>query len=139
MFLFTKDVIGRYFKDYKVLADTQIAIPIFVVEGESNIKMDKSNLNKGYDFKIKNYEEEKINDVDFKYTIYFESDIQDKINLNLQKDGTDMRIINNQTEEMIMKSGEKINHLYHLEIETKEESNEIIGNVTIKVLAEQMN
>lgn len=113
-------------------------MPVFVVEGESNIKIDKNNLDKVYNFYIKNYEEEKINDVDFKYTICFESNIQDKINLNLEKDGNNIIVNNNKTEEIIMKSEEKVEHLYHLKIEPKEDVDELIGTLNIKVLANQM-
>lgn len=135
--LFSKHVIGKYVGHQKTAGEVQVASPVLVVEGEQCITIDKNHPEKEYDFLVKNYTEEKINDVIFEYTIYLQTNIKDKINLQLNKEEEEIKLANGQTEKIRMDSGEKIEHGYHLKIETKEEADEVIGNITIKVLAEQ--
>ena len=91
---------GTYSKFFgKILGEskTEIAEPVFVLENTDKKIVDNSNQEVDYYFKVKNYNNSSINEVNLKYILEI-TPIQDKaITLTLYKDNQKIDLNNQKT------------------------------------------
>ncbi len=140
---FTGYSLGKGFTSTKINAKTQIAKPILVVENNPSIDITALKNTGNYDFKIKNYnEKEEINQIMLKYYIEIISKYNETITFKIYKDGKEIPLENNKTQEILLANNTKEEQNYKLEINyDKNKSNlkeDIIQDVQIKIHSEQI-
>ena len=133
--------LGKQLTDVSIDTNAQIAKPILVVE--NNPAIDNKNNKGSYDFKVKNYNEvNEINQVPLKYSIEILTKTDESISFKLYKNNQEVALINNKTDEMLIKPNEKQEENYKLEIvydSGKSVTNKnILEQVQIKVHSEQV-
>lgn len=135
--------LGKQLTDVSIDTNAQIAKPILVVENNPAIDINNKNNKGSYDFKVKNYNEvNEINQVPLKYSIEILTKTDESISFKLYKDNQEVALINNKTDEMLIKPNEKQEETYKLEIvydSGKSVTNKnILEQVQIKVHSEQV-
>lgn len=140
---FTGYSLGKGFTNTKINTKTQIAKPILVVENNPSIDITALKNTGNYDFKIKNYnEKEEINQIMLKYYIEIISKYNETITFKIYKDGKEIPLENNKTQEILLANNTKEEQNYKLEINyDKNKSNskeDIIQDVQIKIHSEQI-
>lgn len=135
--------IGKGIFETDIRSTAEIAEPILVVDNNPAINMTTSNNVGSYEFKVKNYDDtQKITQTDLKYNIELISNINDEVETKLYKNGKEIPMENNKTQDLYFYKNMKEEHNYKLEIMyDKEKSNpieETIQNIQIKVHSEQM-
>ena len=120
-------------------AESSIAKPILVVDGDKNIKIDGIE-DTVYEFSVKNYKGLEISDVDMEYSIQIGNDSEADLQFELVKDGKSITLKNNKTETMKLNGITRDSDNYELTIKYKNNPailEDIEGNVQIKVEAFQ--
>ena len=98
---------------------------------EFNISTDENKSNKiYYTFKITNYRGKDINKKEINYNIKF--DYNDNIKLKLYKNTKKEKLINNETNNINLRSNKKEEQLYKLEIDIPDKKKDISVNIIIK-------
>ncbi len=133
---------GKEYSKIDINAETQIAKPILVVENNPEINLQTVNDKGYYDFVVKNYNEEgAINQVDLLYNIEILSKLDKAIVVKLYKNGEELKLQDNKTENMTLPKGIEQEEKYQMQIsydKTKETSIEdIVEEIQIKVHSEQ--
>ena len=133
---------GKEYSKIDINAETQIAKPILVVENNPEINLQTVNDKGYYDFVVKNYNEEgAINQVDLLYNIEILSKLDKAIVVKLYKNGEELKLQDNKTENMTLPKGIEKEEKYQMQIsydKTKETSIEdIVEEIQIKVHSEQ--
>ena len=138
---FTGYSIGKEIINVNVNATTQIAKPIMIVENNPSIDITSIKNTGYYDFKVKNYNDNEINQIELKYWIEIISKYDETISFKIYKDNQEIPLTDNKTQEIKLEKNEKREQNYRLEIiydKTKSTSTEeIIQDVQIKVHSEQ--
>ena len=138
---FTGYSIGKEIINVNVNATTQIAKPIMIVENNPAIDITSIKNTGYYDFKVKNYNDNEINQIELKYWIEIISKYDETISFKIYKDNQEIPLTDNKTQEIKLEKNEKREQNYRLEIiydKTKSTSTEdIIQDVQIKVHSEQ--
>lgn len=120
---------AKYINSNKHSINTQIAKPIFIVEGDKEIVIDKYGSTNDYQFSIKNFNNDSISEVSFNYSIEIIADEVVKTQLfhngNLINTNDTFNLAHTTTSE----------HEYILKIEAPED---YTGKVKINVTAYQM-
>ena len=133
--------LAKYTTTDKIDNKLEIAQPIFQVKGTEIAKINSINNIGYYDFIVKNYDKEKIGEVDFLYTIEVISDIDDSVKFELYKNGQLINLENQKTEVMSIKGNIKTEEQYRLKVtydETKgTNGKDILEDVQIKIHSEQ--
>ena len=133
--------LAKYTTTEKIDNKLEIAQPIFQVKGTEIAKINSINNIGYYDFIVKNYDKEKIGEVDFLYTIEVISDIDDSVKFELYKNGQLINLENQKTEVMSIKGNIKTEEQYRLKVtydETKGTNGKyILEDVQIKIHSEQ--
>lgn len=133
--------LAKYTTTEKIDNKLEIAQPIFQVKGTEIAKINSINNIGYYDFIVKNYDKEKIGEVDFLYTIEVISDIDDSVKFELYKNGQLISLENQKTEVMSIKGNIKTEEQYRLKVtydETKgTNGKDILEDVQIKIHSEQ--
>ncbi len=133
--------LAKYTTTEKIDNKLEIAQPIFQVKGTEIAKINSINNIGYYDFIVKNYDKEKIGEVDFLYTIEVISDIDDSVKFELYKNGQLISLKNQKTEVMSIKGNIKTEEQYRLKVtydETKgTNGKDILEDVQIKIHSEQ--
>ena len=133
--------LAKYTTTEKIDNKLEIAQPIFQVKGTEIAKINSINNIGYYDFIVKNYDKEKIGEVDFLYTIEVISDIDDSVKFELHKNGQLINLENQKTEVMSIKGNIKTEEQYRLKVtydETKgTNGKDILEDVQIKIHSEQ--
>ena len=133
--------LAKYTTTEKIDNKLEIVQPIFQVKGTEIAKINSINNIGYYDFIVKNYDKEKIGEVDFLYTIEVISDIDDSVKFELYKNGQLISLENQKTEVMSIKGNIKTEEQYRLKVtydETKgTNGKDILEDVQIKIHSEQ--
>ena len=117
----------------------EIAKPIFVVDGNSNIKID-GNQDTVYKFSVKNFDDINISQTDLNYYIEIVNNSIADLNFILTNNGNIVNLNNNKTELIPLTSSNKQTDEYELKIKYNNNSaieSDIDGNIQIKVEAIQ--
>lgn len=138
MFLFGR-TLSKYSRSVNSNSVAEVAKPVFVVDGEQNIKIDGIE-DIEYTFSVKNYNFQDISDVDMDYTIEIVNSSKANLKFELLRNGTAISLNNNKTNSLNIKGIQRHTDEYKLIV--KYENNpaileDITGNVQIKVEAVQ--
>ena len=120
---------AKYIYSNKASVNVKIANPIFIVEGDKEILIEKYGSTSDYNFIVKNYNEINRSDVSFNYNIDIIAD--DIVKTRLFCDGNLVDISNTFT----LSHNTSIKHEYLLKIEAPED---YYGKVKINVSAYQV-
>lgn len=134
--------LGKGFSNTKVDSKVEIAKPIVVVENDPILDITTKNNMGNYYFKVKNYNgSEEITQVKMKYNIELLTNLAEAIEVKMYKEGKEIPIENNTTQEFIFNKNEKEEHNYRLELKYDKNKassiEEIIQDLQIKVHSEQ--
>lgn len=120
---------------------TQIAEPIFIVEGAEISKINAINNIGYYEFTIKNYNDTKVSEIGFLYTIEVISEENESVKFELYKGDEQIKLDNLKTDKLSISENEKTEQKYKLKVtydKTKgTEGKDILEEVQIKVHSEQ--
>lgn len=115
--LFSGVSLAKAFSKIKIEAKAEIAEPILKIEGDSTINITRSEEEKSYNFKVKNYDETgKITQIDLEYYIKIISDIDEKIYFKIYKNEKELHIDNNKTEYFLLGKEKEQEDNYRIEI-----------------------
>jgi len=132
--------LSKYKQNINGSSTTEVAQPVFVVDGASDILIDGIE-DTIYNFSVKNYDKTSISEVDMNYYIEIVNNSQANLEFILIKDGKNVSLNNNKTNLISLKSLTKQNDEYQLSIKYNNNpavTSDIDGNVQIKVEAVQI-
>lgn len=134
---------GKGYSKTNIESKAEIAKPILIVDNNPVIEINGRKQKEYYDFNVKNYEENgEITQVDLEYYIEILSEVKESISFKIYKNGEEIPLTDNKTENMKLGKEVEQQDNYKLEIiydKTKNKSIEdIIQDVQIKVHSEQM-
>ena len=142
-FVKMKFTYSKYSKSDNTIVSSDVAKPILIFDGESEMNIECLNSNKySYEFSIKNFDGNFISDINFRYYIFFELSQENApilINLYKKSNGIEEKlelknnkIINLETLDIIKNQND-----YRAEILYDTSSKEIMSdNLKIKVLVQ---
>ena len=134
-------VYAKYIQYIEVKSSTEIAKPVFIVEGTEQSKINSINNIGYYEFYVRNYNETEISDIGFNYIIEVISKQDKSITFELYKGDENIVLENLKTEKMYIGANEKIEQKYKLKVTYNKDLNEIgkdiLQEVQIKVHSEQ--
>ena len=127
--------IAKYIEKINIISKTIIAKPIINIEQDEKIVITKIDIEKEieYKFKIKNYNENEISNMEFLYYIELQTNIPEELVecklVDLEED-KEIKLINNKTNEFKIVNG-KYEKEYKLITKLKDEK--LNGNINIKI------
>lgn len=130
---------SKYKKDINTNGTTEIARPIFEVDGSQNILIDGIE-DTVYDFSVKNYNNSGVSEVALNYYIQLENNSDADLTFQLTKNGKLVNLIDNKTSLISLSALDKKSDDYQLTIKYTNNTaitNDIVGNVQVKVEAVQ--
>lgn len=130
---------ARYIKNECLNVVQEIANPVLEIKEGRKVKIDRENNIGVYEFSVKNFDSEKISEIDLWYTIEIISNIREFIKFELYEGGEQVDLKNLKTEQILIKGNEKMEKKYKLKIiyNIGEVSFNIIDNVQINIYSEQ--
>lgn len=134
--------IGKAIHNTNIKNNTRIAKPVLEVEKGSEVIITEDNKRGEYKFKIKNYNQEQITEVDLTYYIeILEEDLNNFIQYQLYKDDKILELKENKTEKMTFNKDIKEEQNYTLKVTYDDSINtieDIMKDIQIKVHSEQL-
>ena len=134
-------VYAKYIQYVEVKSSTEIAKPVFIVEGTEQSKINSINNIGYYEFYVRNYNETEISDIGFNYIIEVVSKQDKSITFELYKEDENIVLEDLKTEKMYIGANEKLEQKYKLKVIYNKDLNEIgkdiLQEVQIKVHSEQ--
>ena len=127
--------IAKYIEKINIISKTKIAEPIINLEQDEKIVIKKIDIEKEieYKFKIKNYNDNEISNMEFLYYIELQTNIPEELVecklVDLEED-KEIKLINNKTNEFKILN-EKYEKEYKLITKLKDEK--LNGNINIKI------
>ena len=127
--------IAKYIEKINIISKTIIAKPIINIEQDEKIVITKIDIEKEieYKFKIKNYNENEISNMEFLYYIELQTNIPERLvecKLVDLEENKEIELINNKTNEFKIKK-KKYEKEYKLITKLKDEK--LNGNINIKI------
>lgn len=139
--ILTGNVIGKSISDVFINAKAEVATPIFQVKTNPEIDITEVNDIAEYQFEVVNYQNDKITDVGFSYTIEIISNLDEYVEFTLFRNGIELNLENNKTKQISMAKEKLTEHKYTLKIMYDKNKigsiYEILDNIQIKVHSEQ--
>lgn len=133
--------IGKSITDIILLSEIEVAKPILEVKSNPEIDVTASNNIGEYEFRVLNYNEKELSEVNLKYFIEIKADVDESIQFYLYKNGQEIKLNNLCTDYMLLEKGEKHEEKYLLKvIYTKQGSQnmeDILQKIQIKIHSEQ--
>lgn len=114
----------------------EIATPVIQIKEGNIAQIDRNNNIGYYEFCVKNFEQEKISEIDFLYTIEIISDLEDKVKFELYSNEQQISMQDLKTNEISLGKNKKIEQSYKLKITynpTVEVSEECMKHIQIKI------
>lgn len=141
MLIFMPKTLAKYATSEKIISETDIAEPIFIVEGTETTKISSINNIGYYEFSIKNYNETNVSETGFLYTIEVISKTDESIQFELYRENEKIELENLKTANIEIKGNEKMEQKYKLKVTYDKvkggEGKDILQEVQIKVHSEQ--
>lgn len=139
--LSTHIVYAKYMTADKKSTKLDVATPIFIVEGGETTKISEINNIGYYEFLIKNFNETKVSEIGFLYTIEIISNTDETIQFELYNEETQIPLKDLKTEELSISGNEKIEQKYKLKViydsSKGNGGKDILEEVQVKVHSEQ--
>lgn len=135
--LFSRCCFGKYFKEVLLESDNIVSKAIILIENDPTIYIN-SIENRTYNFKVKNYDNDEISEVDIEYYIrIFENSIT---MIKIYKNGQEIVKEGNETDKFLLSKNIKQEDDFRIEIIfLNEDDQEIIDQIDIRVCYEQKN
>ncbi len=118
-------------------AFANIAKPILEIRKEQSLFITAQSPRAVYEFEIRNYQEEEVNQVEMEYYLEIVTPKNEAIHFTLYQGETQIPLVENKTEKIKLEKEEKQIHSYRLEIhydQTKQNTQQdIVQNVEIKI------
>lgn len=136
-----KNSFSSFFSKITGRSNTQVATPVFEMENSEKKILNDENTEIDYYFTIKNYDSSNRSQTDLKYTIEILPILDKSITLTLYKDGQEITLNNQKTNEIEIKHNSDYIHSYRLNVKyDREKTNsttDIKENIFIKASANQ--
>lgn len=134
---------GKEHSSVNIDTNARIAEPIVVVENSDPLEINGKNQEEYYNFKVKNYRETgEITQIAMQYWIEIITQTEEAISFRLYKNGEEIPLENNKTENIRLDKGKTQEDCYQLKItydKTKpKEAKDIKQEVQLKVHSEQL-
>lgn len=134
---------GKEHSSVNIDTNARIAEPIVVVENSDPLEINGKNQEEYYNFKVKNYRETgEITQIAMQYWIEIITQTEEAISFKLYKNGEEIPLENNKTENIRLDKGKTQEDCYQLKIiydKTKnKEAKDIRQEVQLKVHSEQL-
>lgn len=137
--MFSTNVLAKYFSKTNINIEGNIIEPIMEIQENKTINITVIE-NKIYDFKIKNFKDEKISSMTIEYYIEILSIQNENIKYKMYKEEKEIKITKNKTDKFILEKDIKQENNWRLEILLNDNSDqEISQEIRIKVHYEQKN
>ena len=107
---------AKSINEYRLRAEGKVAEPVLLVESEEPVQLTKENGVGTYTFKVKNYDEDKVSEVDLKYYIEIIPKISEQVKYKLLKNGIEIVLNNQKTEQIDMFKMEPREDVYTFEL-----------------------
>lgn len=132
---------SSFFGNISGFSATKVAEPVFILENTDKKVLDASNTEIDYYFSIKNYDNNKVNEVKLKYMLEISPKQDDAIVLTLYKDNQIVKLTNQSTSYIALGHTNKENQEYRLNVKydkTKlDDCYDISSNISIRASAIQ--
>ena len=139
--LFTPMVGAKYEAVEILKSSNKIATPIFIVEGTETTKISEINNIGYYEFVIKNFNETKISETGFSYTIEIISNTDESVQFELYQEGQLIELQNLKTNNLSIPGNERVERKYKLKVKYDSSlgtnGKDILEEVQVKVHSEQ--
>lgn len=134
---------GKEHSSVNIDTNARIAEPIVVVENSDPLEINGKNQEEYYNFKVKNYRKTgEITQIAMQYWIEIITQTEEAISFKLYKNGEEIPLENNKTENIRLDKGKTQEDCYQLKItydKTKnKEAKDIRQEVQLKVHSEQL-
>ena len=116
-----------------ISSNTQIAEPILIIENNPSIDITATQNVGTYFFKIKNYNENKLSDVNLKYYIEIISNVDESINFKLYENEKEINLNNNKSDYLKLSKDIRKENEYKLQITYNKDKSTSIGDIIQKV------
>ena len=138
--MFAKNSYARYIKTDNLKGKQEISIPIIEIEKTEAINITDEN-DRYYEFWIKNFKGDKINEIKQFYTIEIVSNINEYMQFELYKEDQEIILEKLKTQPILLDEDIQIEHHYKLKIKYNgnKNNNDIMGKIQIKISSEQEN
>ena len=139
LFLGGSNVFAKYNREISSNSITEVAMPVFIVDGVDDIKIDGIK-DTTYNFSVKNFDEKETSEVDLDYQISIENNSKADLDFTLTKDGQTVSLSNNKTNTITLSNSGKQSDNYTLSIKYNNNpaiTEDITGDIQIKVEAVQ--
>ena len=134
--------LAKYISTVNGKGIAKIAKPIFEIDTEESLKITNLSSKGSYNFAIRNYDKNEINEVEQEYYIEIISNVDKAIEFELYNEDEKLELKNNKTKTIKMDKQNKVEHKYRLDIkynDDKTKTEDIIGNIEIKIHSIQKN
>ena len=133
--------IGKSITEYVLQSKAEIATPILEVSSNPKINITAVNNIGEYKFKVTNFKEDKISDVNLRYYIEIKANVDDSVKFLLYKNDQEINLQNLCSEYVTIEKGKKQEDNYTLKIiyDKDKSSNvyDILERIQVKVHSEQ--
>ena len=133
--------IGKSITEYVLQSKAEIATPILEVSSNPKINITAVNNIGEYKFKVTNFKEDKISDVNLRYYIELKANVDDSVKFLLYKNDQEINLQNLCSEYITIEKGKKQEDNYTLKIiyDKDKSSNvyDILERIQVKVHSEQ--
>lgn len=132
---------AKMMDEIRITSNAKIIEPILILDTKEAIFLSEENPKGIYEFKIKNYQDDKISDVNLRYSIEIIPVMDSAIECHLYLDNTEILLEQQKTEYIDLQKDEKKEHQYRLEIAYHQErgnfGKDLLQNLQLKVHSEQ--
>ena len=133
--------IGKSITEYVLQSKAEIATPILEVSSNPKINITAVNNIGEYKFKVTNFKEDKISDVNLRYYIEIKANVDESVKFLLYKNDQEINLQNLCSEYITIEKGKKQEDNYTLKIiyDKDKSSNvyDILERIQVKVHSEQ--
>lgn len=131
------DSLGKYYKEFNLESNNNISKAIISVENDLTLNIN-SIENKAFFLKVKNYNDDKISEVDIEYN--FKIFVNNNFLIKIYKNEEEIKQNNNETEKCLLSKNIKQEDIFKIEIIFLDNSDqEINDEIKMKIYYEQVN
>lgn len=112
----TQVTYAKYVKSEISSFKSEIVKPILQIDKGNIVQIDENNNIGYYEFNIKNFDDEKISEVEFLYTIEIISNLEENVQFELYNENQKIELNNLKTENLEINANEKMEQKYLLKI-----------------------
>lgn len=135
--ILSRDSLGKYHKEFNLESNNDISKAVISVENDLTLNIN-SIENKTFFIKVKNYNDDKISEVDIEYN--FKIFVNNKFLIKIYRNEEEIKQNNNETEKCLLSKNIKQEDVFKIEIIFLDNSDqEINDEIKMKIYYEQVN